>query len=197
MIMDTKREAFENHYWDEHLSWLDSNERKVAFKKDDNGLYLKMQIEHAYLAWQAALATNEGVITVNSKLPHAVRIGTGTVGKGCTWSALLTRIDVFNEYYDDKKIKHLSMQNVDHVIAVTALESENATKDKEIEELETTLGCLTDGISASNALTEALHKSEIAVLQAVLDTLMLEHCPGVMTGEQLTEWAKHQETHKD
>jgi hypothetical protein len=41
-------------------------------------------------------------------------------------------------------------------------------------------------------LTDAQIEARIAELEARIDALMLEHCPGEMTPEQVAEWAKHQ-----
>lgn len=35
-------------------------------------------------------------------------------------------------------------------------------------------------------------RAQIAAAQAELDALMLEHCPELMTPEQLAEWGRHQ-----
>ena len=35
-------------------------------------------------------------------------------------------------------------------------------------------------------------EAKIQSQQAIIDELMLEHCPGDMTKEQMDEWARHQ-----
>ena len=44
--------------------------------------------------------------------------------------------------------------------------------------------------------TAAEVRAEVARLQARIDALMLEYCPGEMTPEQTAEWARHQVPHQ-
>ena len=60
--------------------------------------------QSAIEAWntRAAIASMQGEaveISKDSKLPFQIRIGNGTVGKGCKFSTLLLRINAHNEWF--------------------------------------------------------------------------------------------------
>jgi len=49
-------------------------------------------------------------------------------------------------------------------------------------------------VAVVNELIE--RRAEVSRLQARIDALMLEYCPGEMTPEQTAEWARHQAPHQ-
>lgn len=53
-------------------------------------------------------------------------------------------------------------------------------------------GCVDDKVEVVSAVFARTLEREIAAKQAIIDRLMLEHCPEEMTEDQVAEWGRHQ-----